>query len=66
MRLSPVNEHGQYQDSEAGTIASLSDQLFNEYGLSGYSLTPDDIQTALIADFMGFLAAAFFVRLFWG
>ena len=51
MRLSPVNEHGQYQDSEAGTIASLSDQLFNEYGLSGYSLTPDDIQTALIADF---------------
>ncbi|MDR6630385.1 hypothetical protein J2X86_002440 [Acinetobacter lwoffii] len=51
MRLSPVDQHGQYQDSEAGTIASLSDQLFNEYGLSGYSLTPSDIETALIADF---------------
>lgn len=51
MRLSPVDQLGQHQDSEAGTIASLSNQLFNEYGLSGYSLTPSDIETALIADF---------------
>lgn len=51
MQLRPVDENGQYQDSEAGTIASLSDDLFNEYGLSGYSITPDDILTALIADF---------------
>lgn len=51
MQLRPFDENGQYQNSEAGTIASLSDMLFNEYVLSGYSLTPDDIKPALIADF---------------
>lgn len=51
MQLRPIDENGQYQGSEAGTIAELSDALFNEYGLSGYSITPDDILTALIADF---------------
>ena len=51
MQLRPIDENGQFEDSEAGTIASLSDLLFNEYGLTGYSLVPDDIETALIADF---------------
>ncbi len=51
MQLRPKDENGHYQNSEAGTIASLSDTLFNEYILSGYSLTPEDIEPALIADF---------------
>lgn len=51
MQLQPIDQNGQYQDSEAGTIALLSDGLFNELALSGYSVTPDEIETALIADF---------------
>lgn len=51
MPLRPKDENGQYQNSEAGNIASLADILFTEYALSGYSLTPDEVTTALIADF---------------
>jgi len=56
MLLQPVNEQGESQESEAGSIASLSDALFTEYGLSGYSLTPEDVETALIADFKVYAA----------
>lgn len=51
MPLSPI-ENGQIEESEAGTIASLSDRLFNGYDLMGYSLTPDEVQMALIEDFL--------------
>lgn len=47
--LNPYQD-GAYQNSEAGSIASLSDRLFDEYGLIGYSLTPDDILTAIVSD----------------
>ena len=47
--LNPYQD-GVYQNSEAGSIASLSDRLFDEYGLMGYSLTPDDILTAIVSD----------------
>lgn len=36
------------------------------FGAAGIKNTRHAIPAALIADFMGFLAAAFFVRLFWG
>lgn len=51
MSLRPADANGQYQNSEAGNIASLSNTLFLEYALSGYSLTPDVVEAALIADF---------------
>lgn len=50
MQLSP-NQDGQFEESEAGTIASLSENLFIEYGLAGYSLSPEEVELALIADF---------------
>ena len=51
MQLRPLNQDGQLEESEAGTIASLSENLFIEYALAGYSLSPEEVQMALIADF---------------
>ncbi|MCU4320600.1 hypothetical protein KTH44_15900 [Acinetobacter bereziniae] len=38
-------------DTPIGTIQSLSSLIATEYMLSGYSLTEEDIKTALIIDF---------------
>ncbi|OTG87878.1 hypothetical protein [Acinetobacter sp. ANC 3813] len=52
MNLKPFDDQGQHQDSEAGTIATLSEKLAIELGLCGYSLTSEDIEIALAADFL--------------
>lgn len=53
MQLNPINKtSGEHQDSEAGTIAQLSERLYLEYGLIGYSVTPEDIEVALANDFI--------------
>lgn len=51
MRLKPVDDKGQHKEGEAGTIASLSQALYLEYALMGYSTTQEDISTALMLDF---------------
>lgn len=51
MQLKPIDSKGNHQDSNAGTIAELSENLFLEYGLVGYSVTPEDIVIALSNDF---------------
>lgn len=52
MRLNGVDEKGQHVDGVAGTIASLSETLYMEYGLVGFSTTDEDIKIALISDYL--------------
>lgn len=49
-KLNPTIE-GLFKESEAETIATLSNIMFEEYGLLGYSLDAEDVCTALINDF---------------
>lgn len=51
MQLNPVDVSGQHSDSDAGTIATLSNLLYTEYALSGYSTQADEIETALAMDY---------------
>ena len=48
--LNGRTEHG-IKVSDAGTIASLSAVLFENFRRAGYSLIPSDIESAVIADF---------------
>lgn len=49
MNFQPMSETE--GDSPLGTIATLSQLIANEYELSGFSLTDDDLNTILTVDF---------------
>ncbi|ENV14754.1 hypothetical protein F965_00100 [Acinetobacter schindleri NIPH 900] len=51
MQLPSSDEMGQHKDGVAGSIATLSTALADEYALFGYSITAEDVEIALRLDY---------------